>query len=93
MREQMRDRVQVDSDISEEEIRYRIEQAFSIAPRMTISMLQAFLNTRVRPELRTSVLVGLEREGKITVERMSLRSLKGYASTATILCWNPRVDK
>jgi hypothetical protein len=81
-------------EVSEEEVRHRIEQAFAIAPRMTISMLQAFLNTRIKPELRTHVLVGLEREGKISVERMSLHSLKGYASTATVLCWNDkRVEK
>lgn len=73
--------------VSEAEVRYRIEQAFSIAPAMTISMLNAFLNARVPIPLRTSVLEEMKTDGLITSERRILRSYKGQTSQVTILHW------
>jgi hypothetical protein len=75
------------SKLTEVDVRYRIEQAFQLAPCMTIGMLSAFLNARVSPDIRTSVLEQLKREGKIVAENRTFRSRRGHTSTAIVLKW------
>jgi hypothetical protein len=73
--------------INENEVRYRIEQAFSIAPTMTVGMLKAYLNARVPIGIRTSVLEEMKAEGKIKVSNQVLRSYRGMTTQVTVLQW------
>jgi hypothetical protein len=74
--------------ISEHEVRYRIEQAFAIAPTMTVGMLKAYLNARIPINMRTSVIEELKSEGRIKVENRMVRSYRGMTTQVTILKWN-----
>jgi hypothetical protein len=73
--------------INENEVRYRIEQAFDIAPSMTVGMLKAYLNARVPIQMRTSVLEEMKAEGKIKVSNRVLRSYRGMTTQVTVLQW------
>jgi hypothetical protein len=75
------------SNITDTEVRYRIEQAFEIAPSMTVGMLKAYLNARIPLSIRTSVLEQLKQEGKIVAENRTLYSYKGMTTQVTILRW------
>lgn len=74
--------------VTNTEVRYRIEQAFQIAPTMTVGMLKAYLNARVPIGLRTTVLEQLCREGKVVAENRIVRSYRGTTSQVTILKWS-----
>lgn len=73
--------------ITDTEVRYRIEQAFQLAPTMTVGMLKAYLNARIPLEIRTAVLEQLKKEGKIVAENRTLSSFKGMTSQVTVLRW------
>lgn len=77
------------NELTEEDVRHKVEQAFALSSQMvlTVGMLQAFLNARVAPSMRTAVLEQLKREGKIVQETRTFRSRRGHTSTAIVLKW------
>lgn len=67
------------------EVRHKIEEAFSLSPRMTVAMLQAFLTSRIEPHLRDQVLERLYAEGTLRKSTQMFHSYTGNSSTAVVI--------
>lgn len=75
------------TEVTEGEVVFKIKQAFQIAPVMTVSMLNAFLNARVPIPLRTAVLKNMEKDGLIVSKKRIVRTFRGTTSYMTVLEW------
>lgn len=73
--------------IGEPEVRYKIEQALTIAPVLTVGMLQAFLTSRISHSAREVVLKKMVSEGLVEMYDKSFRSYSGQYSTARMVRW------
>lgn len=73
--------------IGEPEVRYKIEQALTVAPVLTVGMLQAFLTSRIPHAAREVVLKKMINEGLVEVYDKSFKSYSGQYSTARMVKW------
>lgn len=71
--------------MSEKEIRFKIEQALSLAPRLTVGMLQSFLTSRVPYNARDVVLGKMQQEGLITITTQSATNYNGRATSYRVV--------
>jgi hypothetical protein len=73
-----------------EEVRFKVETALRLMPRMTIGALQSFITSRTSGTLREAVLKQLEDEGIIRTFNQNVVSFKGYTSTVRMI---ERIDE
>ena len=73
--------------IGEPEVRYKIEQALTVSPILTVGMLQAFLTSRIPNVAREVVLKKMVNEGLVEMYDKSFRSYSGQYSTARMIRW------
>ncbi len=71
--------------LTEQEIRFKIEQALSLAPRLTIGMLQSFLPSRVPYNARDVVLAKMQKEGLLRISTQTAANFKGRATTFRVV--------
>lgn len=69
----------------EEEVRYLIDQAFTVTPRMTLGMLQSILTSRVTCAERDKILTKMVNEGIISTENVILTSFRGATSVHKVI--------
>lgn len=78
--------------LSEDEVRFRIMEAFKLSPCMTVGMMQSFLTSRVPKNVRNTVLAKMVSEGSIEISEREFASFRGYGSRAKVLTWKAGVQ-
>lgn len=70
-----------------EEVLFKVVQAFKLCPRLTASMLQSFLTSRVSNEQRERALKTLLDTKSIQRQTVEISSYRGRSSRVTLLVW------